>query len=456
MAGEFRYPLTRICLRTGQLTLPQKLLELFPEHGAVTAIDSELDKEFELVVSGPRTVAGFAGFFEAHRLEVNDELLIRPLDDGRYAVTALARPKKLDYADPTTVEELLDTIYQMVTPMTEAEIRALNPDLPDEFDLSGALVADRRFIIHEGRWQPVEKVARLAEHEGREDGEEVEGPRRVTVTPYPRRVLFPGESALNSEMESGDRTFQNRARESLLRFGFQVQGLPHGQLLARADLGRKHYSVLVHVLSEEKIDWAALLSRRRETAATYLAVFGDYRDLHRLSAPAELARATLWSWDAISRAEELTQTVVITCFDLEPHFENDGLYEQGLERFERTIEQRVAERGIFSAVLTRLAGIRSSTIFVLEDVVLDNDIPRDQVVHVLEQLAQPPFHMVVKVDSGEFCLRSNVPDALLTLSEYALSLREQLPLRNRPRVKALPEPEADSDTSEAIDADTSR
>jgi hypothetical protein len=462
MAGDFRYSLTRICLRTGQLTLSQKLLELFPEQGSVTAIDSELDREFELVVSGPRNVAGFAEFFETHRLAVNDELLIRPMEDGRYAVTAVVRPKRPDYADPATLDGLLDTIYQMGTPMTEAEIRALNPDLPGEFDLTGALVEDRRFIMHEGRWQPVEKVAQIADTEAREghgEGQvqtEVEERRRATVTPYPRRVLFPGESALNSELETGDRSFQNKAREALLRFGFQVQGLPHGQILARADLGRKHYSVLVHVLAEEKIDWAALLARRRETAASYLAVFGDYRDLHRLSAPAELARATLWSWDAISRAEELTQTVVITAFDLEPHFENDGLYEHGLERFERTIEQRVAERGIFSAILTRLASIRAPTIFVLEDVVLDNDIPRDQVVHVLELLAQAPFHLVVKVDSGEFCLRSNVPAALLSLSEYALSLREQLPLRNRPRVKALPESEADSGSAEAFDADTSQ
>jgi hypothetical protein len=39
MADAYRYPLTRICLRTGSLTLPLNLLGVFPERGDIVAVD---------------------------------------------------------------------------------------------------------------------------------------------------------------------------------------------------------------------------------------------------------------------------------------------------------------------------------------------------------------------------------------------------------------------------------
>ena len=272
---------------------------------------------------------------------------------------------------------------------------------------------------------------------------------RPSVVPAPRAGLFPGDTALNSaSLPAGDPAKTKRARETFAAFGYRVEGLAHGQLMLHADLGRRNHRVLLHVLPDgERLDWAGLLARRRESGATYLAVLGDHRDLHRLTAPADLARATLWSWAGVERVRELSNTVMLGPADLEPHFDRDGVFEYGLERFERSIAKRVQERGVVSAVLTRLAGLRAPAVFVIEDLVGDADVSRDQIVRVLERLAEAPFHLISKVDSGEFCLRHRVHDALDQLAEYATSLRARLPDRHREQLRGL----SDDDLMDTLD-----
>lgn len=285
-------------------------------------------------------------------------------------------------------------------------------------------------------------------------GEARPSSQRPSVVPTPRAGLFPGDTALNSaSLPPGDPTKTKRAREVFAGLGYRVEGLAHGQLMLHADLGRRHHRVLLHVLpDEQRLDWAALLARRRESGATYLAVLGDHRDLHRLTAPADLARATLWSWAGLERVVELSATVMLGPVDLEPHFERDGVFEYGLERFERSIAKRVQEKGVVSEVLTRLAGLRAPAVFVVEDLVSGSELQRDQIVRVLERLADAPFHLVSKVDSGEFCLRYRVHDALEQLSDYASSLRARLPERQRERVRGMA-PDALSAAFEPIGAE---
>ena len=569
MAPEFRYSLTRICLRTGQMSLSQRMAEIFPDSGIVRGLDTLDHREFELRVGEPRKVSGLAEYFERHRLEVNDQIQIRLVEDETIALTAMPRAKQRRQFDETAVGELLDSLVGD-KPRTEAELRALNPQIPESYPLAEALEAHPFFTQKGGRWvgqsgpakveatdaavvrpespgaaseadsagtaregslagtdldfleqesaeadpespeggsrrwsdhwserwsewpdatdsweaapeneggsgqlgpvddrapgghQPAtadrttdEYVARANraevsrnENEKSEEGarglsatgakpradrenrrpRERSGTRRpAAVTPYPRGVLFPGEASLNSQRPAGDLKFVNRAREALAGFGYRVEGLPHGMLLARADLGRRKHSVLVRVLADgERLDWAALLARRREQTADYLAVVGDHRDLHRLTAPADLARATLWSWDGIARVQNLAQTILVGPFDLEPHFAKDGMFGNGLQQFERSVGRMIAEKGVLSAVIARLGALRAPAVFVLDDLV-EEDLQREQVAKSLELLAQAPFHLVARIDRGEYCLRHSVEESLAHLSEYALSLGERLP-----------------------------
>ena len=513
---DFKYTLTRYCLRAGQLTLPQSMLELFPSEGTFQAVDTQQSEELTLNVPAPRTIAGVGAFIKRHNLDVNDQILIRLRDDGGYAFTPLPHTSKPDYAKPETAQHLLDTLAEQGTPLSEAEIRALYPELSKNLVLADLFAKDARFTFRSGRWQTVAdesknkgegtaeqerapKALRVEEtvaadavpatvstrdatketsdkpraempsanvsgtdvphtpqpvpqqpskikiitpqqdsaKQERQPAESAKPNKRASVTPYPRGVMFPGDTGLNSREEGKlDLSRQQRTKALLTALGFRVEGLAHGQLLAHADLVRRHYSVLVHLMPERgSLDWAALLARRREVGATYAAVIGHQQDLTPFEGPAGMARASLWSWKALDRLEGVLGAVPLSPVDLESHFERDGLFDKGLKRFELDVQKRIAERGTFSAVLTRLADMKAPTVFMLDEAV-DMDLTREQVLEVLESLSQAPFHLISKVDSGEFCLRYRVSDALLNLSDFALSLRDRLPSRRTERLQA--------------------
>ncbi len=439
MSDDFTYPLTRVCLRSGQLTLPQNMLHLFPDEGTVHVLDTSTDGEFELTMRTPRHVAGLSEFFETHNLEVNDRVKLKRLDDGRVSLTPLVRPKKTDYARPEMVRALLEKIVELA-PMSEAEIRNVAPDLPAEFELRELLESDERLALnHEGRWALSDKER--TREPGADEGEETASKAsRPTVTSYAQDRELEYLSLNSAAQGLGDATLFTRARSALQAFGFRVEATPHAQLLAHAELGRHHYSALIHLHSEgAKPDWNKLVTRRREAGATYLAIFGSHRELLRLQKHAGQSKVTLWSWQGLTRAQDLSQSVPTSPFDLEPHFARDGLFDAGLARFERTVQSRITERGHFSLVLSQLATMRAPTVFLLDDVLTDGHFPRDQALSVLEGLAQAPFHMVSKVGSGEFCLRVNVSETLTHLSDYALSLRERLPTRRTERLRGTGE-----------------
>lgn len=437
MPDDFTYPLTRVCLRSGQLTLPQSMLGLFPDEGVVHVLDTSNDDEFELTMRTPRHVAGLDKFFERHNLEVNDRVTLKRLEDGRVALTPLARPKKPSYDHPEAARTLLEKVIEL-GPLSEAEIRKFAPDLPAEFELRELLESDPRLSLNEeGRWG-------LSEEESSLDGvEETSGVRpanRPTVTSYAQDRSLDGVSLNSAGQDIADTTLFTRARHALQAFGFRVEATPHAQLLAHAELGRHRYSALIHLHSEgSKPDWSKLLTRRREAGATYLALFGSHRELLRLQRDANQSKASLWSWQGLTRAQDLAENVPISPFDLEPHFARDGLFEAGLMRFERAVQGRIAERGHFSLVLSRLATMKAPSVFLLDDVLTDAHFPRDQALGVLELLSQAPFHLVSKVGSGEFCLRVSVAETLEHLSAYALSLRERLPATRTERLRGAAE-----------------
>ena len=540
---EYVYSLTRICLRSGELTLPGTMLDVFPDEGTVVAVDTALDRELPLEIRGPRRVGGLGPFMENHELGVNDRIVIRPLEDGRFALTPAPRDERAGAGARALAAHLKQVVTLLETggrPMTPAEIRAALPHLPQDLDLARRLADDPRVRLAQGRWRAVELEEALDQAAAHEtttdaapassrgadvgathadgldaaaagapggadpaqepapsapeparaptveaaaarprrdaeasplfaddgDGPElapsdpdplpVDGSVRVTRAPsaasYPSGLKFPGAHA-DRGPESGELAALGRVREALVSLGYEVESLGSGLLTARADLGRRSYQVLIHPLpDEQRLEWAPLLSRRRDTGARYLAVFGDHRDLARLQAPADLARATLWSWAGLDRVLDLADTVLISPVDLEPHFERDGMFDAGLARFERAIGKRVDERGAFSTMIARLSTMRAPAVFLLDDIVTDAEISRETVLELLERLEHAPFHLVSRVGSGEFCLRYRVSDALLHLSQYALSLREQLPNRRRERVVGSASPEAEAAELPTTDA----
>lgn len=553
MPQEFRYPLTRYCLRGGALTLPRAMVGLFPA-GEVTALDTKTETEHSLNVLDERTVTGLGPLFKQHRLAVNDELLIRALEDGRFSLTPVRREHKPDYSSSDAQAHLLDELIAASVPVTEAEVRALYQGIPEDVDLAAVFEADERFVKREGRWhnglsvayplEPAPQAAPAAAASADAASTEAErslvsqshgvntasgaasgaasdsasgtagtaagtaaetaalaaagsGPahdpastppgssqtglwqaagggaarapenssRTPSQTVFERRRPTAGDErsqALGGEHHSGDAAaargdegddeddgadlevteLANRLRAVLAPCGFRFEPVARGQILLTADLGRKSYKVLVQLLTRsDRLDWADLLARRRALNVRFLAVAGDHRALLRLTNPAELARATMWSWQALDRLATLQRTMSFSPIELESHFERDGLFEKGLERFEAGVAERVAERGVVSELLTRLAVMRAPTVFLLEDLAGELKLPRDRLLRLLEMLSEAPFQLVAKVDQGEFVLRQRVADSLNNLAGYATSLRERLPTKQVERLTGLAEPD---------------
>lgn len=542
MAHVFRYPLTRFCLKSGTLTLPRTMVGLFPDSGEVLMVDTITDQEFSVTAENARTVAGFSPLFKRHQLAVNDELVIEPLADSRFAVTATAHQVTVEDSTAPLVRRVLDEVYEAEVPVTEAEVRALYPTLPATADVLSAIEADGRFTLRHGRWHnaaalaaetdatPVGSTAAEPAHLQDQEDTAVDAvlssttaPSRVgagpgaisqqlgatssdTVPPM-QSVLWGGAATTtghgaenrvppspgrggDDSREAGPRggapwsvferrtptvdggpfrtpayeagaeddddgaslevtELANRLRAALVPLGFRLEALGRGQLDVHADMGRRGYRVLVQLLSRtQRLDWADLLARRRTSGVKYVAVVGDHRDLLPLTNPADLARATLWSWQALDRMSLLHRSVPLSPIELEAHFERDGLFEQGLQRLEATIAQRVAERGAMSEVLARLAVMRSPSVFLLEELAGELGMSRELVLRILERLADTPFHLVAKVDAGEFVLRQTVSDSLGTVGDYASSLRARLPIKQIERLVASGEPDLLTDADD--------
>ena len=121
--------------------------------------------------------------------------------------------------------------------------------------------------------------------------------------------------------------------------------------------------------------------------------------------------------------------------------EYESLSEQ-LSAAEQELEQQLQvseeER---QELLSRLALMRAPNVFLLEDLVGELDVPRDRLLAMLEMLSGAPFHLVAKVDHGEFVLRQRVADSLENLASYASSLRERLPTKSVEKLTGLAEPD---------------
>ncbi len=425
MPDSRTYHITRNCLKSGRMFLSLSAKGLFPRAEQVEVEDTASGEALTLTLLDARTVSGLGPFYERHGLEPNDVVVISR-DGERYTLTATPKPRLTDYTRPEVQRRLVDRVVEQA-PLSEREIRALFPDLPEKFELTPVLGQDGRLHKYEGRWQFAST-----------DADAETEPDRATVKPY--RAASVDEAftpaSPSSKADAGDVPLHTRAREALTSFGFRLEPRSSVQLLAHADLGRRPYSVLVQLLAEgTRLDWTKLLARRRELKVTHLAVFGPHEDLVRLQSAATQARATLWSWQSLARAVDLVTAVPVSPVDLEPYFARDGQFEEGARRFERMIERRVDSRGDFSAVLQRLAALRAPTVFLLEDVMVDTDLTRDQVMTTLNLLSEAPFHLVSRVDNGEFCLRQGVFENLTQLSHYALSLTERLPARRTEHVR---------------------
>lgn len=550
VVAEFKYPLTRFCLRSGQMTLPYKMLELFPNEGTVKASDTLTNEEIELSFTAPRTVTGLMNFYKRHELNVNDKIEVKCEEGERYLLTPIKIGRRVDYSSPGALDKVLNKVLEKGVPLSESEIREIYPEIPKTIDLNLFLKQDKRFVRHEGRWcsykQKEAKVSLTKPSDKTDNSEKIDS--TVVANPFSARAfltpleqpkqskkekvavetlntspddtklkekvttkesdasfsstsklaaqnvsqkksansntienslpeapskrvkpegfssssktvektkeatqslmsnstpkkdvaklttnnLATSEASINTtgsslELEAQGSTYlHKRVRGIFEKLGYSIEVLAKNQLCLCADLGRYNYNVLVYFSPMQHFDWANLLTRRRDTGIKYLAIFGDHYDLLKVTLPTDLARATLWSWQGIARLSSITGKTPVSPIDLEPYFSKEGLFAEGIKNFEEMIFTRIAEQGIFSTILATLANMKTPCVFLLDDVFIDIDFPREQLAKVLDTLSQAPFQLLSKVADGEYNIRSTVSEALLDFSEYAISVRDRL------------------------------
>ncbi len=434
--AEIRFALTRVCLRTGSVVLPGRARTALPEDGPLEAYDPEAQDAWELQLQAGR-LHGLAPFLRRHALAVNDEVVVRVRPDGHVVLAARPRARSAT-RDAAALRRVVETLLAGGPPRSLEELRedvGLAPDAPLEAALEREPLLERRH----GRWGLI----------GARDDASPLGPARpepaaapAAPAPSPRARSEDGArdgGDLDDPTPPSDAASPQalaRARSAFEALGYRVSAARGGALALDVNLGRARQRILTRVLDDgARPDWSALLRAVRDEGADKLALVGDVRDLTRLERPARGARATLFSWDGLRRAEELSRTVPIGPVDLAPCFEEDGLHGAGLRRFEARIERRLQDQGRFSLVAERLAALRAPALFTVDDLAFDATLSRESILEELERMAAPPLQWTERRGPGLFALRQSVPDALASLETFARSLRERCPDPTRPRVR---------------------
>ena len=432
IGSEYKYTLTRTCLKSGVLNMPASMKGLFPEEGESLARDAQNSTEYTIKIIDKRRVMGFKDFIEANNLIVNDSISILLGDDGHYVLKPVKRVRTVKKAyNPVDLDSVLDKIYRAEISHSEPEIAELY-GVTDTAQLNKKLTADSRFEYHSGRWHivrsnPATEDLDYTIKEIRADDATDKATKPVENTKIIRNSPPKTSNQPNNEELS---SAQNDVKELFRALGFGLTVLDRDKMSIKINLGRRKYGVLIYLMEESSsLDWTALLNQRRSLGLDYVAIFADRRDLIRLVSPANSARISLWSWQAFYRLADYSKTVAISPFDLEPHFASDGLFEKGFEKFEARVREIISTRGRFSAVLESLAAMKASTVFLLDDVQIE-DCSREDILKVLDLLEHSPFQIVQKIAPAEFFLRQAVSEALNGFAQYALSLKSRLPKRS--------------------------
>lgn len=439
MPKEYRYPLTRLCIRTGALTLPARLIALFPAEGTVLLRDVEHDVEVLADIPEPRIVTGLAEYFADFEVEVNDDVFLTPQDDGTFVMRLHKRPRRA----AIEVEEA-DEGPEVVVVQSESAIAV--PAVPAEPDAPAAAAEPEQSVPEPAVPSPpaqravpeTPEVSTPAwglftdvEDDVVGDGEAVEAgtlfPDELPETTAPvaaEPVKTPADIALETPLTD----LQDRLSEHLAPFGFHTEIVAEDLVAGYAQLGTKSYTVLFRLLpAGERLDWGVLLTLRRGGTYDYVAIVGDHHDLIAVSNPAAVAKTTLVTWDALARARQLHRGVPISALDFEPYFATIGLFEDGLQHFENHVAAKLTARGNLSELLTMLADRDAPTVltFTELDAELD-DLAEGELAQLVNLLTGAPFHLFERVSDREVLLTRSVSEMLGAVALYAESLGAQL------------------------------
>lgn len=442
MAKEYRYPLTRLCIRTGALTLPARLITLFPDEGTVLLRDNEHEVEVLASVPEARVVTGLAEYFSDLEVEVNDNLYLTPQTDGSFTMRLVKRPRR----ERIHVEVEPDDIPEVVA-VTSEPPAAPEPKLAPEPEHPAVPAETAPPAWQRGPASPQVSTPAWGLFTEVDEPEETPDPEPEFTERAFETPMFSETTASRQASEQASEpvrepqhTFdevahtvpladlQDRLTAELAPFGFTTEIVADDLVAAYAQLGSKSYSVLFRILpAKERLDWGVLLTLRRGGTYDYVAIIGEHHDLIGVSNPAAVARTTLVSWDALARANQLRRGVPITALDFEPYLKEIGLFEEGLAHFEDEVASKLAARGNLSELLTTLAPRHAPSVLSVTE--LDaalGDLAGGELEQLITLLTGAPFHLFERLSDREVLLTRRVSEMLDAVGLYTESLAAQL------------------------------
>lgn len=431
MPKEYRYPLTRLCIRTGALTLPARLIALFPTEGTVLLRDVEHDVEVLAEIPEPRLVTGLAEYFADFEVEVNDDVFLTPQEDGSFMMRLHKRPRRA----PIEVEEIDDVPEVVVVRNEPQSDESGTPEQPHVDEPVTAVSSMEETTPLPQRPAPETDEVSMPAWGLFTDADDDSEPESDTVFPeetaephMPVSAEEPPKTPSDVTLETPLADLQDRLIEHLTPFGFHTELVAEDLVAGYAQLGSQSYTVLFRLLpAGERLDWGVLLTLRRGGTYDYVAIVGDHHDLIAVSNPAAVAKTTLVTWDALARARQLHRGVPISALDFEPYFATIGLFEDGLQHFENHVATKLTARGNLSELLTALANREAPSVLTLTELDAElDDLAEGELTQLVNLLTGAPFHLFERVSDREVLLTRSVPDMLQAVALYAESLGAQL------------------------------
>jgi hypothetical protein len=419
-AKRLRYTVTRLCLDTGSIALLKYLEPYLPSDGSLVAL-TDSGRELHLEIRQKR-VFGLEDYFAQAKLNVNDSIILIPLEARRLQVEVLAKAKQASGTAPATPTQ----------PLTER------------------VIEDESSHVRVVRKQP------------------------AAVSPYPNGILYPGNdkvearadrSEVTSESASGSspstassisvqissplttgtaaapfqdeirvtsapvaREFNtpfDRTKRTFEQIGYDVQPLGSGLLLEFA--GRS--TARIALAFDDLGDSSTVFKAARVKNVKHLAVIAPRERLSSLEPTGAFGTIAKVELEAIDTLQTLHQHFHLTPLELEGYWNAGGLSQETLESIQHGINERLETRGEFSFVLLGLQHFDAPCVVTPEDIVAKmpgSGIGIASTMQVLETLCKPPFMLMSSLGMGEYHLKAPLERGLEDLIGYVSSLKMRL------------------------------
>jgi hypothetical protein len=424
-AKRLRYTVTRLCLDTGSIALLKYLEPYLPSEGGLVGL-TDTGRELHLEVRQKR-MYGFEDYFAQAKMNVNDTLILTPLEARRLQIEVLTKAKLASSSAPAAATQ----------PLTERVIEDESSHVRVVRKQPAAVSPYPKGILYpsndktEARADHSEAGQGAAPHASSITSPSITPPNITVQISSPLTAGIPAtgfQEDIRSAATPAPREIStplDRARHTFTQIGYDVQPLESGLLLEFA--GRSTGRI---ALAFEGVgDSSAVFKAARVKNAKYLAIVAPRERLGMIEPSGAFGQIAKVELEAIESLQTLHQHFHLTPLELEGYWNAGGLSQETLESIQHGVNERLETRGEFSFVLLGLQHFDAPCVVTPEDIVAKlpgSGIGVATTMQVLETLCKPPFMLMSSLGMGEYNLKAPLERGLEDLISYVSSLKMRL------------------------------